>query len=81
METNYSRVIDVIGPMNRTGYVVCKLSISQLAGYCWVLMTVNWFAIPGHCLQLQCDCLATTWLMGCLHDPANFQQMYSKYTC
>jgi len=20
-------------------------------------------------------------LMGCLHDPANFQQMYSKYTC
>jgi len=41
METNYSRVIDVIGPMNRTGYVVCKLSISQLAGYCWVLMTVN----------------------------------------
>jgi len=19
--------------------------------------------------------------MGCLHDPANFQQMYSKYTC
>jgi len=20
-------------------------------------------------------------LMGCLHDPANFQQMYSKYMC
>jgi len=20
-------------------------------------------------------------LMGCLHDPANVQQMYSKYTC
>jgi len=20
-------------------------------------------------------------LMGCLHDPANFQQMYSKYIC
>jgi len=19
--------------------------------------------------------------MGCLHDPANFEQMYSKYTC
>jgi len=20
------------------------------------------------------------WVMGCLHDPANVQQMYSKYT-